>query len=89
MYRIEVEPQARKALVRLPRPDQGRIVAAIDALAADPRPAGYVPVKEAPKGTYRIRIGDYRVIYLVLDSDQVIIVARVARRSESTYRDLD
>ena len=89
MYRIEVEAQARKALARLPRPDQGRIEAAIDALAADPRPAGYVPIKDAPKGTCRIRVGDYRVIYLVLDSDQVIIVARVARRNESTYRDLD
>jgi mRNA-degrading endonuclease RelE of RelBE toxin-antitoxin system len=43
-------------------------------------------VRAAPKGTYRIRVGDYRVIYLVLDDQQVIVVARVARRSETTYR---
>jgi mRNA interferase RelE/StbE len=89
VYRLEVEPQARKALARLPGADQGRIVAAIDDLAAEPRPAGSVPVKDAPKGTHRIRIGDFRVIYLVLDSDPVIIVARVARRNESTYWDAD
>jgi mRNA interferase RelE/StbE len=74
---------------RLPEDVRQHIDQAILALATDPRPAGCIPVKEAPKGTYRIRIGDYRVIYLVLDSEQVIIVARVARRSESTYRDLD
>ena len=89
MYRIEVETQARKALAKVPRQDQGRIVAVIDALATDPRPAGCMPVKEAPRGTYRIRVGDYRVIYLVLDGEQVILVARVARRSESTYKGLD
>lgn len=88
-YRLEVEPQARKALAKLPRSDRGRIAAEIEALAANPRPAGCVPVKDAPRGTYRIRVGDYRVIYLVIDSDQVVIVARVARRNECTYRDPD
>jgi mRNA-degrading endonuclease RelE of RelBE toxin-antitoxin system len=35
-----------------------------------------------------LRAGDYRVIYLVLDDEQVVVVARVARRNESTYRGL-
>lgn len=54
----------------------------IDALAEDPRPAGCTPVRAVPKGTYRIRVGDYRVICVVLDEEQVIVVARVARRGE-------
>ena len=88
MYRIEVERRAQKAIARLPRQDQPRIAAAIDALPEDPRPAGCVPVRAADPGTYRVRVGDYRVIYIVLDDEQVIIVARVARRRENTYRGL-
>ena len=87
-YRIEVERRARKELGRLPQRDQARIIAAIDALAEHPRPAGCVAVRAAPKGTYRIRIGDYRVIYVVLDTEQTIVVARIVRRGESTYRGL-
>ena len=39
-------------------------------------------------GMYRLRVGDYQVTYLVLDDEQVVIVARVARRNEGTYRRL-
>ena len=61
-------------------------MAAIDALAEDPLPAGCEPVKLAPKGTHRIRVGDYRVIYVVLSDDQVLLVSRVSRRGERTYK---
>ena len=62
--------------------------AKIDALADDPRPPGGEPVKAATRGTYRVRVGDYRVIYTVLDDEQVVVVARVARRGEHTYKGL-
>lgn len=87
-YQIRVGRRVRKEMARLPRQDQARLLAAIKALAGDPRPAGCSPVKAADKGTYRVQVGDYRVIYVVLDDKQAIIVARVARRSESTYRGL-
>ncbi len=74
---------------RFPRLGQARILATIKKLAAEPRPAGCRPVKGAEKGTYRVRVGDYRVIYVVMDGAQVVIVARVARRGESTYRGLE
>jgi mRNA-degrading endonuclease RelE of RelBE toxin-antitoxin system len=61
-------------------------MSAIDALAEDPRPAGCVPVRAAAQGTYRILVGDYRVICLILDGEQVVAVARVATRSATTYR---
>jgi mRNA-degrading endonuclease RelE of RelBE toxin-antitoxin system len=48
-----------------------------EALAEDPRPAGCRPVKVAGAGTVRLRVGDCRVIYLVLDDEQVVVVARV------------
>ena len=88
-YRIEIERRALREIARLPWRDQERIEAAIDGLTDDPRPRGCQPVKAtADPGTYRLRVGDYRIIYVVLDGDQMIIVARVARRREDTYRGL-
>ena len=88
MYRIEVERQAIKVLARLPWRDQERIEATIDRLAENPRPHGCQPVQAADPGVYRVRVGDYRIVYTVLDSEQVIIVARVAKRGEDTYKGL-
>src|SRR5450756_1729853 len=53
---------------------------------ADPRPPG----SSAPTGTpfLRLRVGDLRVVYLVDDAHQLVVVLRVARRAESTYRRL-
>jgi mRNA interferase RelE/StbE len=88
-HQIEVSRRAQKAMARLPRKDQARIIVALQKLSEDPRPQGCRPVKDAPKGTYRVRVGSYRVIYPVVDADQVIVVARVAKRDESTYRGLN
>jgi mRNA interferase RelE/StbE len=87
-YQIEISKRARKRLARLPRRDQARVLVAVKALAKNPRPTGCRPVKAAGKGAYRVRVGDYRIIYAVLDDERVVIIARVARRSESTYQDL-
>jgi mRNA interferase RelE/StbE len=57
--------------------------AAIDALGFDPRPAGVV--KLAGRDDYRVRLGDYRIVYAVDDDERLVIVARVAHRRE-VYR---
>lgn len=56
------------------------------ALAIDPRPVGTVKLK----GTdfWRLRVGDLRVVFLVDDASSLVVILRVARRSESTYRGL-
>ena len=87
-YRIEIERRALREIARLPWQDQERIEAAIDGLADDPRPRGCQPVKATDPGTYRLRVGDYRILYVVLDAELLIIVARVARRREDTYKGL-
>ena len=87
-YQIVVERRARKAVVGLPKHDQARIKDEIDALAETPCPTGCRPVRAAPRDTYRVRVGDYRIIYSVLGDERVVIEARVARRSERTYRGL-
>lgn len=86
-YRVEIERRAHKVLSRLLKGDRVRLVAAIDALAEELRPSGCVAVRATPTGTYRIRVGHYRVIYVVLDDEPVIVVARAATRREATYRE--
>jgi mRNA interferase RelE/StbE len=87
-WKILIDRRPQKEMHRLPHDVRQRIDSAILALREDPRPAGCVPVKNAPAATYRLRVGDYRVIYTVLDTAGVVIVARVRKRDESTYRGL-
>jgi mRNA interferase RelE/StbE len=86
MYRIEsASSRIKRELRRIPPPDRERIAEAVQALADDPRPPGIVQLEQ---DVYRLRVGDYRVIYKVLDEERIILIGRIVRRSESTYRDL-
>lgn len=58
--------------------------APILALAIDPRPPGIAKV--AGTEFWRLRVGALRIIYLIDDSAHLVVILRVARRSESTYR---
>ena len=71
-----------KEIEQPPRSDRDRVIAAIQVLAETPRPYG---IKQLSSSIYRLRVGNYRVIYRVLD-DEHLIIGRVARRSERTYR---
>jgi mRNA interferase RelE/StbE len=81
--RVELAPAAQRQLRRLPPGDAARLRGPILALAIDPRPPG--ATKLAGTDFWRLRIGDLRVVYVV-DDDRLIVVLRVARRSESSYR---
>jgi mRNA interferase RelE/StbE len=86
MYQIEsASSRIKRELRRIPRPDRVHIAEAVQALAADPHLPGVVQLEP---DVYRLRVGDYRMIYKVLDDEQTILIGRVVRRSESTYRDL-
>jgi mRNA interferase RelE/StbE len=85
--RVELAPAAQRQLRRLPPGDAARLRGPILALAIEPRPPGVV--KLAGSEFWRLRVGDLRVIYLVDDAASLVIVLRVARRSESTYRRVD
>ena len=82
--RVELAPAAQRQLRRLPPGDAARLRGPILALAIDPRPPGVV--KLTGTDFWRLRVGDLRVIYLVDDTEGSVVVLRVARRSESTYR---
>jgi mRNA interferase RelE/StbE len=83
-YRIEVKPQAEKALAKIPNPHRRRIAKAIDALARTPRPEGSTKLTGADDA-YRIRIGDYRVVYEIADKVLIVYIIRVAHRKD-VYR---
>jgi mRNA interferase RelE/StbE len=84
MYRVLLERAAEKDLARLSSENHDRIIAAIQALAMNPRPPGCRKL-EGSKRDWRIRIGDYRVIYEIADEIRVIHVNRVRHRRE-VYR---
>jgi len=75
--------EAARAFKRLHGNLRERIAAAIDGLAGEPRPAG--AEKLVGRDDYRIRIGEYRVVYAVDDAARVVTVARIAHRRE-VYR---
>ena len=83
-YRVDLSPAATRQLRKLPPGDAARLRAPILALAIEPRPPAATPLVDSD--WWRLRIGDLRVIYAIDDAKRLVIVLRVARRDESTYR---
>ena len=83
-YRVEISPAAQRQLRRMPPGVAAGLRGPILALGIDPRPKGVT--KLAGSDFWRIRVADLRVVYAVDDASRLVIVLRVARRSESTYR---
>jgi mRNA interferase RelE/StbE len=86
-HRVELALAAQRQLRRLPPGDAARLRGPILALALAPFPPG--AVKLAGTDFWRLRVGDLRVIYLVDDAASLVVVLKVARRSERTYRGLE
>lgn len=85
-YTVKYDPRALKELTKLDKPLARRIVKALDALTAQPRPPGARALVGHPD-LWRIRIGNYRVIYAINDAELLILVLRVAHRG-AVYRNL-
>ena len=87
MYRVEAaRTRIKRQLKLIPKSNLTRIGAAVEALSQDPLPPGAIQLQT---NIYRIRVGNYRVIYKVYDDQNLILIGRVVRRSESTYRQID
>jgi mRNA interferase RelE/StbE len=83
-YQIEIKKSALKFLRRLDRQTINKLKNAIDKLADEPRPFGYKKLVDE-EGLYRIRVGNYRIIYEIHDRILLIVVLRLVRRREDTY----
>jgi len=77
-YKIQFKASAKKSLFRISEPDQKRILKKIISLEKNPRPNGAIKLTNRP--AYRIRQGDYRIIYTIQDSILVIEIIRIGHR---------
>jgi mRNA interferase RelE/StbE len=89
-YRVEVSASAARDLTAFAkRPPAGDVVQRLDtaivSLKEDPRPAGAKKLVSGGDG-WRLRVGDYRILYDVNDKNELVTIGRVLHRSES-YRD--
>lgn len=82
-YQIEAQPDLVKQMKGIPAQDQVRLNEKIEALATDPRPAG-VEKLSGVEG-WRIRIGNYRVVYHIDDTTRTVVITRVGQRG-NIYR---
>ncbi len=85
MFRLEITRRAEKELRRLPPPLQARLARAIDSLSEAPRPPGSKKLRGMD--AYSLRVGEYRIIYLVDDAQQLLVLLRIKHRRD-VYRGL-
>jgi len=82
-YTVRLQPSAERALEKLPREIQARILAKLDQLAENPRLPGSERMVDEPG--YRLRVGDYRIVYDLLHEKITVLVIRIGHRRE-VYR---
>jgi mRNA interferase RelE/StbE len=82
-YSLLIKPSAVKELEALPTKDRRRIITRIQGLATEPRPHGCEKLSGLEQ--YRVRQGDYRVVYSVDDEASTVLVVKVGHRRD-VYR---
>jgi mRNA interferase RelE/StbE len=82
-YRLLIKPSAAKEIEALPLSERRRVASRVRRLSEEPRPPG----NEKPTGheLYRVRQGDYRILYEVLDHDRTVTVIKIGHRRD-VYR---
>lgn len=85
MHEVLLSGQAERDLKRLPAEVFHRVIAAVRSLGADPRPHDCRKLRGSTRDDYRIRVGEYRVVYEIDDTARVVRIMRVRHRRE-VYR---
>lgn len=80
-YTVEVKPPARRELEALPDHVLARVVRKLESLSHTPRPAGCKKLK-GYKDHWRVRAGDWRVVYVIDDAAELVSITRIAHRRE-------
>jgi mRNA interferase RelE/StbE len=80
-YAVEIKPPVRKELEALSDSMLGRVVRKLESLADNPRPDGCRKLK-GYRDQWRVRVGDWRVVYVINDTAKLVSVTRVAHRRE-------
>lgn len=84
-YRIEWRPSTKKDLRKISKGEVPRIVEAVESLSSQPRPPGSRKLSGSDL-TYRIRVGDYRVIYEIYDKVILVEVVKVGHRKDVYWK---
>jgi mRNA interferase RelE/StbE len=79
-YKVLIKPSAVKELGAVPAKDRRKVAAKIQALAADSRPPG--AEKLSGQERYRLRQGDYRVVYAIDDAEHTVLVVKIGNRRD-------
>ena len=83
-FRVELARSAARAFERAPRPERRRHERAIDSLSRNPRPSGKrVKAIQGTKDAFlRMCVGDYRIMYEVVDADRVVLILGIIQRKD-------
>ncbi|MCA1808768.1 MAG: type II toxin-antitoxin system RelE/ParE family toxin [Lentisphaerae bacterium] len=83
-YAVHLDSRTWKGVERLPDEVRGRIIRKLKALEDDPRPPG-IEKLTGPENLYRVRVGNWRIVYAIRDRELIVIVIRIGHRRE-VYR---
>lgn len=81
-YQLKIRKPALKELVELPKQASIKLTQAIDSLANNPRPIGCKKLKGEKEYLWRIRVGDYRVIYQIEDVVKIVEIRKIGNRKD-------
>jgi mRNA interferase RelE/StbE len=84
-YQVEIAPAAQRDVRRLPPEIVRKVDAAMLELEQTPRPHGCTKL-EGSEDEYRVRVGDYRILYVIDDKAKLVTIARVRHRREAYRR---
>ena len=82
VYTIFIKPSALKELGKLPKATVKKTEKVISSLSNEPRPTGVKKLKGIDEDLYRIRVGDYRIIYSIGDEIKIIDILKIGHRKE-------
>ncbi len=82
VYQVDFAPRVEKQLEKIPKNIRNLIVEKIENLATNPRPSNVEPLHGKDDGLFRIRQGDYRIVYSIQDYQLLVLIVRVAHRKE-------
>lgn len=80
-YEIEISESAEKYLGKIPKKDRLKIIAKIDALEEETMPIGSKKL-QGHKVLYRIRSGDYRIVYSIIKNQLIVLIVEIGHRKE-------
>jgi mRNA interferase RelE/StbE len=82
MYKITFKRSAEKEIQKLPSLVISKIVPVIESLSSDPRPSGSKKLQGSKENIWRVRVGNYRVVYLIADEIKIVEIRKIGHRKD-------